>query len=76
MNDAAKRNSHARLERLQAFLEDDPRNFSLLADAFACAMSLGELQTAQQYLDRAHELEPESAFLRHSQASLWIAATA
>ena len=63
----------ARLARLEAFLEQDPQNFSLLTDTFDCALALGELSAAQHYLTRALEIEPRNVFLRHSQATLWIA---
>ena len=54
-------------------MEQDPQNFSLLTDAFDCALALGEFKTAQQYLERALGIEPRNVFLRHSQATLWIA---
>lgn len=69
----ATQHSAARLARLQAFIEQDPQNFSLLTDAFDCALGLGEFKTAQQYLERALDIEPRNVFLRHSQATLWIA---
>jgi Tfp pilus assembly protein PilF len=73
MTDTGVQNTPARLARLQAYVEADPQNFSLLTDTFDCALALGELETAQSYLARALELEPDNVFLRHSQATLWIA---
>lgn len=73
MNETAVQNTPARLARLQAYVDADPSNFALLTDTFDCALALGELNTAQQYLARALALEPDNVFLRHSQATLWIA---
>ncbi|HYD61596.1 MAG TPA: tetratricopeptide repeat protein [Noviherbaspirillum sp.] len=73
MNDTVAQDTPARLARLQTYVESDPNNFSLLTETFDCALALGELKVAQQYLSRALLLEPTNVFLRHSQATLWIA---
>lgn len=73
MSENAIDHTSARLARLRGFAEQDPENFSLLTDIFDCALALGEFETAQSYLSRALALQPGDVFLRHSQATLWIA---
>lgn len=43
---------HDRLKRLLSFVEQDPTNLQLLADAAECALDAGDTATATQLLDR------------------------
>ena len=66
-------NDVARMARLESFVQSDPSNISLLAEAFDCALEIGAWESAQGYLTVALGLQPDDASLRHRQALLWIA---
>lgn len=47
---AARQTARTRLERLEGFLREDPRNQSLLVDAFETALACGEFASAERLL--------------------------
>lgn len=65
--------ARARLQRLEGFIEQDPDNVNLLADAAECALLLDDLPRARAHLQRALELVPGSAPLRLQLSSVAIA---
>ncbi|MBL8474810.1 MAG: tetratricopeptide repeat protein [Methyloversatilis sp.] len=65
--------ARARLQRLEGFIERDPDNVNLLADAAECALSQGDLPRAREHLQRALELAPGNAPLKQQLSSVAIA---
>lgn len=57
-----------RLQRLLAYLEQDPGNLLLLQDAVECAMQSGQWQLAAQLLDRVLQHSPRDRLARYQQA--------
>lgn len=62
-----------RLQRLDGFIEGDPDNVNLLADAADCALRLGDLPSARTRLQRALELAPGQGPLLLQLSSVAIA---
>ncbi len=56
MNDSAA--ATARLERLDRYLQQDPYNITLLADAWEIALACGAHERAAAYLDAAERVAP------------------
>ena len=62
-----------RLERLAAYLKEDPANPALLADACEAAIACGEHERAQAYIDSAERLALDRAEWTFRSARLAIA---
>lgn len=63
-------NLSERLQRLQAFLEQDPQNLALLRDAADCAMQQGLWQQAQLWVERILTLAPQDQLSQYRKAVL------
>lgn len=65
----------ARLRRLQVYLQGDPHNEYLLADAFDAALDCGQLAMAEQYAVQADLIKPGDPFWTLRRAHLYIASS-
>lgn len=63
----------SRLERLAAYLEQDPGNAALLADTCDAAIECGELERAQAYVEAARRLALDSLEWSFRQARIAMA---
>lgn len=61
------------LARLESFLQQDPANLRLLADAFRTALQCAEWERARLHLDLARSLQPDDASWTLREADFWLA---
>ena len=62
-----------RLGRLEGYLQQDPDNLNLLADAFDAAMEAGAFERAEPHLRHAQSLAPATVAWRMREAH-WLMA--
>lgn len=62
-----------RLDRLDGFLREDPRNNALLIDAFETALSCGEWERAEFHLRHAQALQADALAWRLREGDFWLA---
>lgn len=70
---SAAEGARARLQRLEGFIEHDPDNVNLLADAAECALAAGDPGRARAHVQRALELAPGQGPLLLQLSSVAIA---
>lgn len=62
-----------RLERLEGFLRQDPRNNALLIDAFETALACGEWARAEFHLKHAQALQLDALAWQLREGDFWLA---